>query len=104
VEGFDFHSGGSVDVHQVELLPDGSQLVEMTTVLDQIPDGLIVEVEIFVGGVMFEDGTVLKRLTAADFDEYGANTLRFIRGATVTTSVCHRIRLYQDGVLIGELF
>ena len=80
---------------------DGSQLTEVVLQLGAVPPGLRVQLEIFVAGVSFEDGTRTKWLTAEDFDEYGICRLTFIRGANVKTSVCHRTYIYQDGVRLG---
>lgn len=80
--------------------PDGSQLVEISLLLGSVPEGMTVTLSIFVAGVAFEDGTRTKTLTAADFDADGHYTIRFIRARGVTTSVCHRTYIYQDGSLI----
>ena len=79
---------------------DGSQLVEVSLLLGAVPEGTTVTLSIFVSGVTFEDGTRTKTLTAADFDENGHCTIRFIRARGVKTSVCHSTRIYQNGKLI----
>ena len=83
-----------------ETYPDGSQLVEVSLLLGAVPEGTTVDLEIFVSGVTFDDGTRNKTLTADDFDANGHITLRFIKARGVTTSVCHRTYIYQDGKLI----
>ena len=83
-----------------ETYPDGSQLVEVSLLLGSIPEGTTVNLEIFVSGVTFDDGTRTKTLAADDFDADGHITLRFIKARGVTTSVCHRTYIYQDGKLI----
>ena len=87
----------------VENYPDGSQLAEVVLFLGSVPPDLVVKLEIFVAGVFFEDGTRLRDLTAADFDEDGVCRIRFLRSAGITTSVCHYTRFYQGGVKIGSL-
>lgn len=79
---------------------DGSQLVEVSLLLGAVPEGTSVTLSIFVSGVTFEDGTRTRTLTADDFDEDGHVTVRFIRARGVTTSVCHRTYIYQNGKLI----
>ena len=86
--------------HVAQTYPDGSQLVEVSFLFGGLPDGMTVKLEIFVSGVTFEDGTRTKILTADDMDENGHCTIRFVRARGVTTSVCHRTYLYQDGQLI----
>ena len=48
----------------------------------------------------FDDGTRFRTLTADDFDANGHVTIRFIKARGVTTSVCHRTYICQDGKLI----
>ena len=86
--------------HVAQVYPDGSQLVEVSFLFGGLPEGFSVKLEIFVSGVTFEDGTRTKVLTASDMDENGHCTVRFIKARGVTTSVCHRTYLYQDGQLI----
>jgi hypothetical protein len=102
IEGFNFFSSSEVDVRVIERLPDGSQLIEMATVLSSVPSHILVRFEIFVGGITFDDGTIVKELTAADFNQLGEARVRFIRPASAQTSVCHRTKIYQGGVMIGE--
>ena len=83
-----------------ETYPDGSQLINVSLLLGAIPEGTSVKLEIFVSGVTFDDGTRTKTLTADDFDSDGHITLRFIKARGVTTSVCHRTYIYQDGKLV----
>lgn len=77
--------------------PDGSQLVEVSILLGNVPADIIVKLEVFVTGVTFEDGTCVKTLTADDFDDDGMCAVRFIRIRGSQTSVCHRTSIYQDG-------
>lgn len=86
--------------HVLDNYGDGSQLIEVSLLLGAIPEGTTVTLSIFVSGVTFEDGTRTKTLTAADFDENGHVSVRFIRARGVKTSVCHSTRIYQDGKLI----
>ena len=79
---------------------DGSQLVEVSLLLGAVAEGMTVDLEIFVSGVTFDDGTRSRTLTAADFDADGHCTVRFVKARGVTTSVCHSTRIYQDGKLI----
>ena len=79
---------------------DGSQLVVVSLLLGAVTEGMTVDLEIFVAGVTFEDGTRFKTLTKNDFDENGHCIIHFIRARGVTTSVCHRTYIYQDGKLI----
>ena len=79
---------------------DGSQLIVVSLLFGAVAENMTIELEIFVSGVTFEDGSRFKTLTAKDLDENGHYTIRFIRARGVTTSVCHRTYIYQDGKLL----
>jgi len=55
----------------VETFDDGSVMVEGLIVLSHVPDDLKVHLRIFVSGHTFDDGTIERTVTAADFDQYG---------------------------------
>ena len=96
---FDTTSFGTLDT--IEIYTDGSRLVEVSIWLSEVPSNLRIEIDVFMGGVYFDDGTLYRVLTAEDFDEYGQYRFRLIQGANVSSSVCHRIRIYQGDTLIG---
>ena len=79
---------------------DGSQLIVVSLLFGAVAENMTIYLEIFVSGVTFEDGSRFKTLTAKDLDENGHYTIRFIRARGVTTSVCHRTYIYQDGKLL----
>ena len=86
---------------QITVYDDGSRLVEVTLRLGYVPPDLEIYLNIFVGGVLFDDGTLTRVITAADFDELGRYTYRIIQAASSHTSVCHRTKIYQNGQYIG---
>jgi hypothetical protein len=65
--------------------------------MTEIPADFSLTITIFVGGVTFEDGTLSKTFTAADFDEYGRLAYRMIRSEGVKTGNCHWVKYYVDG-------
>jgi len=83
-----------------ETYPDGSRLVMVRLQLGNVPENIRVVLDIFVGGVVFLDGTRKLTLTAADFDDTGSATYYMIQGAAVTTSTCHRTAYYDGTTLI----
>jgi hypothetical protein len=85
----------------VATYPDGTRVVETVVVADNLPPGAFIELDIFVGGVTFEDGTTVKRLTAADFDSLGQCKVRFLWPAGSITSVCHTVTVYQGDDTVG---
>ncbi len=60
------------------------------------------ELHIVVGGVMFDDGTLVKELRAVDFDATGLANVFFIMPPAVQTSNCHVMRGYQGEDFLGE--
>ena len=83
--------------HVAKTYPDGSQLVEVSLLLGAITDEMSVKLTIFVAGVTFKDGTRTKTLLPGDFDENGHCVIRFVKARGVTTSVCHRTVVRQNG-------
>lgn len=57
---------------------------------------------IFVGGVTFDDGTIDRTLTEADFNDTGVATYYLVQGAGVTTSVCHTTTIYEGDHRISQ--
>jgi hypothetical protein len=103
VNGFKFWHGAETYINVIRTYPDSSQLVEMLLVLSPVLNDLTVRVDLIVGGVVFEDGTTRKDLTALDFDSRGQCTVRFVRPASAETSVCHSIKVFQGAVLVGAV-
>jgi hypothetical protein len=100
-DGFNLHCGGQVYLKVMETYADGSQLIEMGMVMSPVVPTTRVRLRILTGGVVFEDGTILKELTATDWDELGSIKVRFVRAAGLKGSVCHEVKVYQDTVVLG---
>ena len=100
VRGFRLAARAESIVETLDRFPDGSDLIGMDVVLSNLPADITVKLEIFVAGVTFDDGTLDRTLTSSDFDEFGIARVQFIKPASVDTSVCHRLYIY-DGK--GEL-
>ena len=101
VEGFRVFNWCDTYVRYVQLHDDGSQTIEEAFIVSPMQDNITVKIQIIVSGVTFDDGTLTKTLTAADFDELGICRVRYIRADGVKTSVCHTTKVYQNGTLIG---
>ena len=101
VQGFRLYSAAETYVRVLETYDDGSQLVEMGLVLSPVPAGITIRLDVQVGGVVFDDGTISKELRPPDFDALGQARIRFVRPATAKTSVCHTTRVFQGRVLLG---
>jgi hypothetical protein len=101
VQGFNLYSGYETALRRIETRDDGAELVQMGLVLSPIPSELIVRIDLHVGGVLFEEGTLIKQLTRVNFDDLGRASVRFLRPPSSKTSVCHRTRALQGPFLLG---
>lgn len=86
----------------LQVYPDGSQLIGVPIIVNNLTDDTRIVVEIFVQGVTFEDGTIVKVLTKSDFDQYGRIYLKFIYPPGVDGSICHRVLLYEGDTYLGK--
>jgi len=103
VQAFNFWFANDTYARVVETYEDGSTLVEILLVESPVIPDVSARLDVIVGGVMFEDGTLNKVLTAADFDALGECRVRFIRPATAETSICHSLTVLQGAVTVGYL-
>lgn len=102
ISGFRLLSGLETNFQITETYPDGTDAIEMGVVMSPVLPAVQVEIKLIVGGVVFEDGTVLKKLAAADFDSLGEATVRFLRPKTARTSACHSLIAWQGGQSLGD--
>lgn len=88
----------SRDVRLVEILPDGTRVVEISFLIDgKIPADLSIWLDFFVTDALFENGDSRYHLTAADFDENGEARLRMYKAPGEGEAfICHWLRIYQD--------
>jgi hypothetical protein len=89
VQGFRLFQNAETYVQEVEVYPDGSQIVETGLVLSPVLPGVTVRLDVLAGGVIFDDGTLVRVLAAPDFDALGQTLVRFSRPSSSQTSVCH---------------
>jgi hypothetical protein len=101
VTGFRIFSSSEVYLRQIEIYEDGSQLVEMGIVFSPVLQQVSLKLQIIVGGILFDDGTISREITASDFNGLGQAAIRFIRPANAATSVCHTIDAYQGTTYLG---
>jgi hypothetical protein len=82
--------------------PDRSRLVQTAVAPSRILNDVRVEMQIIVGGVMFDDGALVRVLRAGDFDDTRLARVNFIMPPGALTSNCHVMRAYQDQACLGE--
>ena len=81
-----------------------TQLWEQRMVCLNLPVTVTLEVRIFVGGVTFEDLSLVKTMDSAAIGDAGDVRFRMIRSNSISSSTCHTIKAYQDGILVGEAY
>lgn len=88
-------AGDTGYVEVLETLPDGTVHGRITVVADHLPPGGYVEVRVVAGGVVFSDGTTIRKLYAADFDATGVARIDvYASTGDALSSFCHETRLY----------
>jgi hypothetical protein len=98
-------SANSTETKYLDIYPDGTSVVQMKVVVDNLQPEIQVHLDIVVGGVAFQDVTGLhKVLTAADFDANGVAIVTFIQAPNTSTSTCHTMSIFQEsgGAYIGK--
>jgi hypothetical protein len=86
----------------VQIFDDGDYLVENTIFAWHLPADVRVNLRIMMAGVTFDDGTIVRDVSAAAFSDTGVYAYRTIRpGDTTYPSVCHRTTLFQGEWYIG---
>ncbi len=73
----------------VTTYPDGTALAMYQVALSDVPEDLVIEMSVITAGTTFDDGSLSKTLTAADFNEEGVVTYYMIRSET-RDAVCQR--------------
>jgi hypothetical protein len=74
---------------------DGFYKVRSPLLVTGLPPGATVRITIFAGGVTFPDGTTVKTLTAADFDENGLLYLDFLMPQERLGATCHYVEIFD---------
>ena len=101
IHGFERNFSGDLQFSYVTTYEDGSMLYQSVVRISDIPGDFQVVVEIFAGGMTFDDGTTQLILTPEDFSETGTALVNFILPADVEFKVCHLVKMYQGGQLLG---
>lgn len=97
----DPYDTGYVEV--INTLPGGLIHGRLSVVADRLPPGGYIEIQISAGGAQFADGTTIKRLYAADFDENGiAYVDIYYPNQAAISSFCANYRLKDaNGTLLS---
>jgi hypothetical protein len=66
------------------------------------PAGVDIVISPIVTGVLLDDLSLSRTITASSFDAAGQYAYRLIHPDRLSTSACHSVKAYQGGVLVGE--
>lgn len=88
----------------IEQLPNNSQLWEGRLVTFNVPADVGVEISIFVGGVTFDDLSLVRTFPGSSLGQAGEYVYRLIHPNSVSTSSCHTIKSYQGATLLGDAY
>ena len=84
----------------IDTFDDGTKLIEGKIILSEVPADLNIRLAIYTTGTTFLDGTLVKTLTAADFDENGVCRYQMLKTDGSPTSTCHGISFYQGNTFL----
>ena len=88
----------SGDAHVVDILPDGTRVVEISYIIEgHIPEDFSMWIDFAVTDAVFADGSTRYLLTAADFDESGVARIKIYKApGSGPAFVCHWNRLFEN--------
>jgi hypothetical protein len=89
--------------YTVETYED-SELWEVQSIVKNLPDSVDLQISVLIAGVTFDDYTIERWLTNADYDEIGEYSFRLFHPDEHDGSVCHTFKAYQDGDYIGTAY
>ena len=101
IRGLDVAHGFDTSISYAENLGDGYHYLDMPIIVSDLYPDIKIRVEIFVGGVLFDDGSTTKTLAYADFDSLGRTVVRFLKAPEVQTAICHRLKVLQNDEFIA---
>lgn len=88
----------SGDAHLVDVLPDGTRVVEISYFINgEIPADFSLWIDFMVTDAVFADGSTRYHLTADDFDASGVARIKIYKAAGDGPAfVCHWNRLFEE--------
>jgi len=96
---------GNVDSYLwvVERYED-SALWRNKLIFKNLPPNVDIKISIATSGVTLDDSTTERWISADDLDELGQYNVDLIVPNGINTDGCHTVKLYQDGVYLGEAY
>jgi len=87
----------------VEIRPT-SQVWEHRMITFGVPVDTVIELRVFVGGVTFDDLSVVRWINGSALNQAGEYRYLMIRANSVSSSTCHTIKSYQTGINLGDAY
>lgn len=99
-----FWGEGSIDksVYRIDTLPDGSDVSQCRMITDNLPENVHIKLWILKTGVVFDDGTTVRIITAADVSDTGEYIYNMISPDNFGT-ICHIQDVYDGTTLVGRM-
>lgn len=86
----------------VETFVDGTQLWRGIIDLGgPVPPNLRITITVFKAGTTFSDGTLVRTLTAADFDQNGIAIYHLLRAPETAGAPCHTVRFFEGATTLN---
>jgi hypothetical protein len=90
-------------INIVEVRPT-SQVWQGRLVTFGVPEDTDIEIRIFVGGVTFDDLSIVRLVSGSSLNQAAEYFYRLIHPNSVSASTCHTIKSYQYGILLGDAY
>ncbi|MBF0196450.1 MAG: hypothetical protein HQL32_02010 [Planctomycetes bacterium] len=105
LQGVKVYGAGSTLLLLKEVMEDGTVLLDRHFVVSPVVPDVSLQVDIFLSGVLFEDGSTRIVLEVNDFDETGEIVVPMLRTAAAPkTSACHHVIMLQSGANAGFVY
>lgn len=106
IQGVEVFSSNFTGIRQVDstddlVIGDDIKVYNMKIVVSPVRPDIEFRINIFVAGVTFDDGTVVRIIPSSDFNANGMCSVDFVRPNEVDTSICHKVMAYQNDEYIG---
>jgi hypothetical protein len=87
----------------IEVRPT-SQVWEHRMISFGVPPDAEIEIRVYVAGVTFDDLSLVRTVQGATLNQAGEYFFRLVHPNAMTSSTCHTISTFQDGVLLGGAY
>lgn len=108
IDEFDLRTTAARRIVIDRTMPDGTEVASARMLMDPYVPDLLLDMNIFVSGVTFDDSTLRRKVSTSGFvreegDLWNGVSYRYgmIRAPLVTSGLCHSYVVFQDGVQVS---